>query len=704
MASTIDQLCNNLGFLYETDQALNITAVRENSKVGIRDILLHGACNSPIAASRGAISFITIDDVASTGAFSAINVSGVNQIGSNVNVTTSNPATEAIALANAINLFTPGSGPDFRAVAVGAVVYLLEPASVAGQFNGVTPVVSVTDLSIQTTVTAFAGGATPSGAYDKQFGRLYWLDANASAVPNSIAGALDVTKYLTLRGLNTGLPIFESTISGDQILSVDRYSAFIKIKLLNESGAGRDNLEFINPNGFIEGDVLFLAASVDSQLQDVISAPNATLPNANIYLTDDAQFPSDNNAILMVQYTYDDALGAIFREISRSNPASAVSIPRYNKIYVDLLGDDATALRTEFTKPFQNIDAAVVVASDGDTIDLGAGTQTATVNVLAHNNFTIITRGDTYLTGINILTSIGSGSKIVGDGTLDTNIIASVPGANSAIEVFNFTLGQSQQLATNNFIVNVTGTLTVKAFVIWQSSAHNTRWTWNRAVFTNQASSPGISCFQWTDPAAGGSVYLKGDVYVTNNYDNIFYSAPKSLFHGWQGRLFITAGVSINSIFKNIGNKPTDPKYRFRISDFEIYSPVDALVFNTFGDAEMEASNGKVFASGLSSYVGNADRDSGGINLPSNLYFKNVQIFSEGTSVRPLNLADTASRIILDDVSIYSQSATNCINGAVAACFYQNKGAYSNKPVGGNASQELSAPFEDIFVDAAMKQ
>lgn len=341
MSGAINDLGNGTGFIYESLQNNTVTASTPNTPLGVRNMLDKAAANAPIAANRSAWATITITSVNSTGAFSVVSVSGVNQIGANVTVLTNNTTTEAARLAAAINLFTPASGLNFTAIAVANVITIFEPQSGAGATNGVLPVVSVTDVSIVTTVVVFQGGAPPAGVYDLNFGRKYWLNSAVDAISNSLSGAEEITKYLTLRGMNAGMPTQDLTVATDR-LTPDRYSALTHIKADTEGAAASDYCVFINPTGFVEGDLLLIAGENSARTVNVVSQPNASAvsstPDPNIYLHNNSQFSTSGSigATLLLKYTYDDSRGAIFVEVMRTG-GSASCINPVTKAEMDAL-------------------------------------------------------------------------------------------------------------------------------------------------------------------------------------------------------------------------------------------------------------------------------------------------------------------------------------------------------------------------------
>jgi len=339
MAKGIQDLGDNLGYLYKTlPDGVTILTTERNTQDGARAMRVNGLVNAPLAASRSAVGTITVTSSGGAGAITAINIAAVNQIGANINVVSAVTSVVAAQIAAAINAFTPGSGDNYTAQAVGAVVYVFSSPGAGSASNGLTITVSVTDPSIVTTTTNFTNGSSEAGVYDSQMGYRYWIDADygsegtpgaGTATPTVLTYALEITEYMTMRGFQTGVGTLSLTVATDALTTVERFCAITQIVTTNQGGAGTDNLEYINPTKFVEGDIVFIRSTSASQVLTVIDAANATVAsNPNIYLTDENSFIIQRNKVLMLRYTFDNTLGGIFVEMSRSFTGGIVSLTR----------------------------------------------------------------------------------------------------------------------------------------------------------------------------------------------------------------------------------------------------------------------------------------------------------------------------------------------------------------------------------------
>ena len=340
MAKGIQDLGIGLGYLYKTlTDGSTIVAVEKNTKDGVRSMKSQGTTNGPLIADRPAYATITVNSVASTGAISAVTISTVNQIGSNINITTSTASVAATQIASAINSFTPATGGNFTAQAVGAVVYVFSAVDRGSATNGATITVSVTDPSIVTTTTVFSNGSTlNNGTYDNTFGYRFYIDADygaagvpggGTATPSSLLYAMEITEYITVRGLQSGIVTTSSTINGNSITGLSRASAITQILVSNQASAATDTLAFLQTESFAVGDeVQLTAAAPRTQVPTVESAPVTTSPvgTPNIYLTDDTAFVMDNYTSLTLQLRNISGVGLAWVETGRSITDGVIAV------------------------------------------------------------------------------------------------------------------------------------------------------------------------------------------------------------------------------------------------------------------------------------------------------------------------------------------------------------------------------------------
>jgi hypothetical protein len=331
MAKGIQDLGIGLGYLYKTKpDGVTIVAVEKNTADGVRSMKTQGTTNGPVIADRPAVGTITVNSVASVGAITAITIGGVNQIGANINVVSSTASVVAAQIADAINRYSPVGSDDFTAQAVGAVIYVFSPSNTGSTSNGLTITVTATDPSINTSTTPLNNGSSQNAVYDTTFGYRFFIDADygsagtpggGTATPSSLTYAAEITQYMTLRGLQSGIYTTTATIASDSVTSLTRCSAITQVLLSNQGGAASDVLAFIQTEGFAVGDELQLsAASPGTQVPTLESAPttSSTVGTPNLYLTDDASFVMDSYTSITLQLRNIPGTGLAWVETGRS--------------------------------------------------------------------------------------------------------------------------------------------------------------------------------------------------------------------------------------------------------------------------------------------------------------------------------------------------------------------------------------------------
>lgn len=340
MASSIIDLASGQGFLYMTGtDGTTIVSTEANTKDGARGMREVGAALAPIAARRSAYATITIVSCASAGNVTNIGIAGVNQLSGNVAIVTSTNSVLAATLANAINSFTPGSGYDYTAVANGAVITLYAPATAGAAPNGNTITFTASVGSTTATTTAFAGGSSETGVYDSSLGRRFWINSQSSAVQTSLSGAVEITKYIISRGLQTGYQTKDVTISSDTLTGLDRSCATTVLSVETQGGAASDTLAFIEVTDFVEGDIIMLRAYNTGHVVTVESAPTTTsaAPTPNIYLSNNASFITSVYNTLTLQLKYVAGTGNVWVENVRTiTPNNAVIIRTQAQIATDI--------------------------------------------------------------------------------------------------------------------------------------------------------------------------------------------------------------------------------------------------------------------------------------------------------------------------------------------------------------------------------
>ena len=317
---------NGTGMLYATDlAATKIISCTRNDKEGVRNMRTLGAGSAPIAAKRSAVATVTFTAIGGAGNVTAITIAGVNQIPSNVAATVGDPTQTATDVAAAINSYTPGSGVDFTANSIGAVLYIYSTPSAGQATNGQVVTVSVSNAAITTTKTDFAGGSSETGNTDSSVGLRFYLDPKGNASRTSFASAEEITKYIVVRGLQTGIVTKTLSVNTGRLTGIDRSCAITQIFCDTQSSAATDDLDFIETVDFVEGDVIRLTQYVSGR---VVTVTDANTSAGNIYLTNQSPFNCEDNKSIELRLQYDSTLGLIWIENGRSVSQGYVSLTR----------------------------------------------------------------------------------------------------------------------------------------------------------------------------------------------------------------------------------------------------------------------------------------------------------------------------------------------------------------------------------------
>lgn len=337
MAKGIQDIGIGLGYLYKTaPDGVTIVATQPNTLYGVKNMREQGVSSAPFVANRPAVGTITVNSVAGVGAVTAVNIGGVNQIGANVTINTSNTILAAGLIANAINAHSPVGSPNYTAESINSVVYVFSPANIGSTVNGLTITVSVNNVTIVTTTTALTNGNSANEVYDTTFGARFYIDADygltgvpggGAASPTSLANAYEITEYFVVRGLQTGIMTVNATIFNDSISGIVRSCSFTQILISNQGAAPSDVLAVLATQSFVVGDYVQLVAANSAQVPIIQSAPvtPSPVPTPNIYLTDDLQMSLTGLLSITLQLRVNSSGNLVWSEVSRSMASIGVS-------------------------------------------------------------------------------------------------------------------------------------------------------------------------------------------------------------------------------------------------------------------------------------------------------------------------------------------------------------------------------------------
>ena len=136
---------------------------------------------------------------------------------------------------------------------------------------------------------------------------------------DDLTGATEITEYIVVRGLNSGIISIDKAVSNFVLTGMTRASAFTQI-FLDTDGSPTGELAYINPSGFIVGDSIRICqydASGIVTIEDATISP-APIASKNIYLTDTVPFVCQSNKSIELRLQYDPIFGLVWVENGRS--------------------------------------------------------------------------------------------------------------------------------------------------------------------------------------------------------------------------------------------------------------------------------------------------------------------------------------------------------------------------------------------------
>lgn len=329
--SGVADLGNGIGYIYKIKPSGPIVSVERNTVAGVQAMQQMAVTNAPLSAQRSAYAVIQVLASGGTGSITSILINGVNQIGAPIVVTSTSTHVVAEQIVDAINAYTaPGPGFVFTAnkpYGNFPWVYVYSAPANGTAVNGLTPTISVTDPGIITTATSFINGSNDNGVYDDVFGYQFWMYASPAALPDVLpVGAMDITRFITVRGSNTGIITIDKSVGFGNVLSFLERACDTTQILLDTGGTPAIQLGFIDTADFVEGDILRIRNKVTSRVTTLVDASANVSATPNIYLTDQSPFSLTGFNSITLQYRYDANLGPIWVETGRSITNSPITI------------------------------------------------------------------------------------------------------------------------------------------------------------------------------------------------------------------------------------------------------------------------------------------------------------------------------------------------------------------------------------------
>jgi hypothetical protein len=412
--AAIDYIANGNGYLYvvATDGTTVLQSI-QNTVDGASRVRQIGSYVSAIGANLPSYGIIAVTSVdAGGGDVDTLTVNGVAIIGSPVTITAGDTASVvALNVANAINAYTPLSGPKYLARNSGTKIYLYAPIEQASTPNGYAIVISGDGASTYST-TAFSGGVTSSSnIYDTKIGRRFFINANfdasgcacgESAGPGDLTNAIEITEYIIVTGINGSLQRETATIdSVGAISNTTRYGVLTVVDVDTNSGAATDNLDNIF-YAAADGDILIIKEGSGNTITIRHNEGNIRLAGAANKTID-----ADSYDAIFLQY---NAENAYWEEISGKNAMPSVATAR-------AAGQPwltPTLYGTASITAANNTTVTYTVNTDNRIIDI-TGTLT-----LSSGNFAVAfstsgaIKGDTFIVRYNANITIGAYQVTIG--------------------------------------------------------------------------------------------------------------------------------------------------------------------------------------------------------------------------------------------------------------------------------------------------
>ena len=288
--SALTDLGNNSGHIIVTrTDGVTVVKAFANSQSGERQAIGHALEAGTLIGNKAARGSITIVDLTSAVGqdVTAITINGVNQIGFNVTVGSTDTTAYATLLKDAINSFTPGSGPDYTAESIDNVVNIIAPAALGSSVNGSAITVSQSGVDIINTTLPIDNGSEADTPYDSVIGFRYLLNSTLGSGPTDIGGALEISKNIIMRGLQSTYDTQTITIpAGGVFMSFER--TMVSMNILMSAGAP-ETIDTIDTGDFSIGDQILLSNATGGSAVTINESGNVVLANSSDFVSGDPE-------------------------------------------------------------------------------------------------------------------------------------------------------------------------------------------------------------------------------------------------------------------------------------------------------------------------------------------------------------------------------------------------------------------------------
>tara|TARA_R110000782_G_C14815317_1_gene413226 strand:- start:3104 stop:4969 length:1866 start_codon:yes stop_codon:yes gene_type:complete len=466
---------SGVGIIYLTDSNDVIKHQKSNDIIGRNQAERLMLVSSTLSSNISATSVVEV--TASGGNITNLSYNGVSVFNVVTPVTGATTGDLALSLAVAINSHI--STPQYTAVSSGNFVTVYLNVDEGDSLNGEVAAFSTTGTAALTATALDGGSYSSTSEVDTQIGYKMYLNANTSAVIDTIVGATNITSAVLRKSSASPYTIRESEISSGSI-SVDRDTNVTVVDIQTEGSIATDDLLSIDAGIFNNGDEVVLVAKEASKVTTVKEGGNIELSNGVDFITGDKDFS------ISLRYSSSDNK---WYESGRS-PGTDLSV---------------SSLRSAgIATPVQGVEVTVL-ATSGGTTTLVPG----------------VDKGYVSLTGTGTLT--GSWSYALGAGGVDgdTFIIdyngLFTPVANT-VTLFGITL-TDKQVSEGNVVAKAVYSSTLSAWVVTlvrDTQAVDLADETDLVLKENVLGDPSVDGYILSSTAAGVRTWVSNntDIYV----------------------------------------------------------------------------------------------------------------------------------------------------------------------------------------------
>lgn len=366
----LSNLGNGLGLLYSTlPDGATIVNCWDNTPNGEIDFRRNALISAPLAGEI--TGFGTIVFSGTNASITALTVNGLSIITGTVAAGANITAT----LQNVVNnINSTVTSPQYQALSDNNDTLLIAAVGQGQNANGYAVAIGTT---MTTVVTPIEGGTNPSSSVDQTIGNRYFINANftSSPIPTSLTGAIEITQYIVMRGMQ-GAQIIQPVTIANSVISPQRLALNMNLPTDTQGGAGTGTLTTILPIGFSFGDIVIITGVNAAHVITITTG-------GNIYLAAGNWVSGAADVTIELQYINVD--GGSWQELSRTPYVPNVASQRAAGLPVPVSGVNVVALTNGggtitvtpgVDKGYQVYNGSSLNLTSGQTIQINASPST----------------------------------------------------------------------------------------------------------------------------------------------------------------------------------------------------------------------------------------------------------------------------------------------------------------------------------------